>query len=251
VLRNANLSLAEVVYPAHSRLPRHAHECAYFCLIRRGGYQERYGRRLRECVPNMLVFHPPGEPHTQSFGDLNVNSFNVELGSPWLRRMAEAGLPMDRAVAFTGGQVVASAHRLFREFTSGVEDSALDIESVVAEILNGLQGSPPAANPPPWLRRVREMLHSDLLQKFSLADLAEQAGVHPVHLAAVFRSNYGYSPGEYLRRQRIEFARRRLVLHEVPLVDIAAEAGFADQSHLTRLFKRYTGVTPAQYRALH
>jgi AraC family transcriptional regulator len=52
----------------------------------------------------------------------------------------------------------------------------------------------------------------------------------------------------YVRHVRIEFARRELAASGAPLGDIAAAAGFCDQSHFSRLFKRYTGQTPAEYR---
>jgi AraC-like DNA-binding protein len=69
-----------------------------------------------------------------------------------------------------------------------------------------------------------------------------------VHFAAVFRRHYGCSVGEYLRRRRVHRARQRLAETDLPLAEIATEAGFADQSHLTRMFKRFVGLTPGQYR---
>ena len=54
--------------------------------------------------------------------------------------------------------------------------------------------------------------------------------------------------GEYVRRQRIALACRSLAESDMPLADVAIEAGFADQSHFTRTFKRQLGVTPAAYR---
>ena len=54
--------------------------------------------------------------------------------------------------------------------------------------------------------------------------------------------------GEYARRRRLDYARRQLADPDRPLAQIAADAGFADQSHLTRVFKRFTGLTPGQYR---
>ena len=54
--------------------------------------------------------------------------------------------------------------------------------------------------------------------------------------------------GCVVRHVRVEFARRELAVSEAPLGDIAAAAGFCDQSHFSRLFKRYIGLTPAEYR---
>src|SRR5277367_101323 len=106
----AQLTLADVVYPAGARLPAHSHERAYFCLIRRGCYTETYGRRTRDCGPMTLVFHPPGEPHAQQFSGSPVASFNVEIGSDWLH-----SIHLDQPAEFHGGPVAALGMKLFQE----------------------------------------------------------------------------------------------------------------------------------------
>ena len=82
-----------------------------------------------------------------------------------------------------------------------------------------------------------------------VAEFARAAGVHPVHLARVFRQYLGCTPGDYLRRPRLE--RAAVLLRETPrpLSDVALSCGFADQSHLANAFKRHTGVTPGAYRS--
>jgi AraC family transcriptional regulator len=78
--------------------------------------------------------------------------------------------------------------------------------------------------------------------------VAQRVGVHPVHLARTFRRFYQTTFAGYVRHVRIEFARRELAASSASLSAIAAAAGFCDQSHFSRLFKQYTGVTPAEYR---
>jgi AraC family transcriptional regulator len=72
--------------------------------------------------------------------------------------------------------------------------------------------------------------------------------VHPGYLASAFRRHFGCTIGEFVRRQRIALACRALTDGDAPLADVAIEAGFADQSHFTRTFKRQLGMTPAAYR---
>ena len=83
----------------------------------------------------------------------------------------------------------------------------------------------------------------------TLAALAREVGVHPVHLAHEFRRFYRESVGEYARRLRVERACAEMARSERPLSEIAADAGFYDQSHFTNVFKRHTGLTPAEFRS--
>jgi AraC family transcriptional regulator len=78
--------------------------------------------------------------------------------------------------------------------------------------------------------------------------LARDVGVHPVHLAQAFHKSYYCTVGDYVRQLRIEYARHELVASETPIIQIALAAGFCDQSHFTRTFKRIVGVAPSQYR---
>src|SRR6185295_17724913 len=72
-------SLVETTYAPNLVLPNHSHEYAYFCLVLRGTYIESYGKRTRACKPSTLIFHPPGELHSDSFHGLGARCFNVQV----------------------------------------------------------------------------------------------------------------------------------------------------------------------------
>jgi AraC family transcriptional regulator len=101
---------------------------------------------------------------------------------------------------------------------------------------------------PEWLAKARALLHARFCERLSLDDIASAVGVHPVHLATVFRKKYDRTVGEYVRERRIDYARRELVSGTTPLATIALDAGFASQAHFSSTFKRITGFTPAVYR---
>ena len=81
-----------------------------------------------------------------------------------------------------------------------------------------------------------------------LATVADAVGVHPAHLARTFRRRLGVTPGEYLRRLRLERAIALLASSDEPIADVAVGAGFYDQSHLTNALRNVTGLTPAELR---
>ncbi len=74
--------------------------------------------------------------------------------------------------------------------------------------------------------------------------------VHPVYLATQFRRAYGQSIGNYQRQLRIEFACRELEKTQESMAAIALTAGFSDQAHFSRTFKRLKGVSPREYRSV-
>jgi AraC family transcriptional regulator len=78
--------------------------------------------------------------------------------------------------------------------------------------------------------------------------IGKLVGVHPVHLAGAFRKQYHCTIGDYRRRLRVEFACREICKPDASLAQIAFAAGFANQAHFSRVFKRLTGATPGEYR---
>jgi AraC family transcriptional regulator len=198
----------------------------------------------------MLAFHPPGEPHAEAFGARLVVSFNVEIGPEWVYRMREIGGALDQPVEFHGGETARLGFRLFTELRRSDAASSVAIESLTSEILAAVAAPPVLArkSKPKWLTEARDILDARFQKPVALRAIAREAGVHPVYFASTFRRFYGCSVGEYLRRVRFERSCRMLKEPEMPLAEIALATGFADQSHFTRTLRRFTGMTPTQYR---
>ncbi|MCW2718550.1 MAG: AraC family transcriptional regulator [Pseudonocardiales bacterium] len=98
-------------------------------------------------------------------------------------------------------------------------------------------------------RAVRDYIHQHLGESISLADLATEVGLSRFHFARRFRATTGTPPHEFVIRERVDRARMMLERSNTPLLDIACACGFADQSHMTREFKKRVGVTPGRYRS--
>jgi AraC family transcriptional regulator len=98
------------------------------------------------------------------------------------------------------------------------------------------------------VKRVTDFVSANLCEDLSLETLAGQVGFSPYHFARLFRQSTGESPHEFVLHLRLEKARYLLRETNAPLAFVAFESGFANQSHLTRSFKRYLGLTPKAYR---
>ncbi|GCE07272.1 AraC family transcriptional regulator [Dictyobacter aurantiacus] len=96
--------------------------------------------------------------------------------------------------------------------------------------------------------RVRDYVLAHLDQELSLEALARQVGFSPYHFARLFRQTTGESPHQFVLRQQVEQAQHLCEKSEMPLAQVALACGFSNQSHLTRVFKRYLGLTPRAFR---
>jgi AraC family transcriptional regulator len=248
----SGIGLTETVYPAHARLPLHAHESSYFCLVLKGAYEEIDAWRRRSCSPATLVFHPAGEAHANRFGKEGGACFNLEFGSEWAKRVSAVTPALDAPVTFTCAATAGLAARLRREFHLMDNLSTLAIESLALEIIvaTARRHTSKAASQgaPLWLNQAEELIRARFAEPLSLDEIAAAINRHPVSLARQFRRRHGRTIGDYIRRLRIEDARRRLTMTDEPLAMIALACGFSGQAHFSTFFKRATGLTPKQYR---
>ncbi|HJQ67863.1 MAG TPA: AraC family transcriptional regulator [Blastocatellia bacterium] len=244
--------LTEYSYPPELRIAKHLHEQAYFCIVLQGNYTENYGKGVRTCEQRTVTFHPAGEAHSDHFHREGGRIFSVEIDPLWVERVGELSPIFDHGDRFCGGLMASLVVRIYNEFHEIDAASRLAIEGlsleVIAEALRR-QSRSTERKAPRWLEKARELLHDQFSEHHSVSQIADSVGVHPVHLVREFRRHYHQTVCEYLRRLRVEYACRRLSDTDTPLIDIALAAGFSQQSHFTKTFKKLTGVTPNQYRA--
>ena len=242
--------LSEIAYGPGDIVPSHSHELAQFCLVREGTFSEVYGRKTRDAKPLMLILRPSGETHAHHFHNTGSRCFVIEIENDWLNRLREHRGVLDDSAQFSGGLSVWLAMRLYNEFQRMDEASSLAIEGLMFEII--AEASRQAVKvslrkPPSWVKHAEEFLKANFFDTLTLDSIANSIGIDPIHLARVFKLHYGCTIGEYVRKLRIEFACREISLTATPLTEIAVAAGFYDQSHFSRTFKRIVGLTPSEY----
>jgi AraC family transcriptional regulator len=241
----------EYVYPERTVLRRHCHELAYFSLVLGGSYQEQCShRQVRLCDSKNVLYHPAGETHSDAFGDCGGAIFSIELDPKWTSTLREYELQADESLALPSRDVSSLAWRAYKAFSDAEQRSGLLLEAMALELVYQLpwrHSAKAESGTPRWLKDVVEILHAEFCRPFSLTVIASRVGAHPVHLARAFRHRYRMTVGQYVRRLRVDYAMNALTAGH-SLSDIAADAGFSDQSHLGRVFRAATGMTPRQFR---
>jgi AraC family transcriptional regulator len=132
-----------------------------------------------------------------------------------------------------------------------IDHMMLALTAHVAQTYGGLRpdAKPARGGLAPWqARRACEMLESDLGGKISLERIAADFDLSVSHFSRAFRVSTGLPPHQWLLRQRVDTAKQLMSVRDLPLSEIAISAGFANQSHFTRVFSSVVGVSPAAWR---
>ena len=250
--QGSGLILSELKHEGARKLPSHSHELAYFCLLLDGNYWEQMGRKRIIYKPLTVMFHPPGTTHIDEIGSGGGRFFNVEIKAEWIERLRECIGAIDLDSSLHEGDLAWLSMRLYREHKQMDACSMLTIEGLVLEMLAlvGRMKDVKEQHGPAWLLRAIDLLHSEFRTNLKVQDIANEVGVHPFHLSRVFRTVHRQTIGDYVQKLRVNYACKQLALPDNDLAAVALAAGFADQSHFTRVFKNVTGITPGVYRQM-
>jgi len=250
----AGFVLTETTHRPNHELPHHNHELTNIAFVLNGSFTEILRRRSIECFPQSLLIKPAGEAHANRYGSRGMRGLLIEIEPRRLETLRSWSKSLGQVSHLRGGASSIAAMRIYRELRLMDEASPLAIEGLMLEMVADLSRRSnlfSERKPPSWLGTVKEILHARFCESLSLAEIAGTVEVHPVHLARAFRKFYGCTLGEYLRSLRIEFCCRKLSTSDMPLAQIALEAGFSSQSHFSRLFKRHVGMTSTEFRSLY
>jgi AraC family transcriptional regulator len=244
----AALRVSEIEVPAHLRLASHAHSAAQICFVLEASYRESWLGEERRLAPGDCFFRPAGLAHDNRFGSETALTVVVSFDPARLAAPAPR-LPRRLDPALVGWMREEVRRELRREDPS----SAYALEGLSLLLLAEVGRSPRLPEPsspgaPEWLREAEHLIEDEHADRLTLAVLADRVGVHRATLAAGFRRHLGCSVGERLRTVRLRHAQRMLVTTRTPFSEVALACGFADQSHLGRVLRRATGLTPAGYR---
>jgi AraC family transcriptional regulator len=251
---SGGLNTQERTYRSGTRLAPHCHELASLSLMLQGEQSESVGRRRYQCPTYSAVLKGPGIEHANTIGPRVARSLFAELSPEVADTLTRASHAPLGAVCFEDIRTRGLVHQIDRELRRPESHGDLMVESLVFELLGAMLQTRlgwGSGDGDGWITRALDYLEAHYRRRFKVADVAAACGVHPSHLAEIFRKRFASSVGEWVRNRRLEFARVSLLDPSQSISRVAMAAGFADQSHLTRLFRHRFGSTPAEYRRIH
>jgi AraC family transcriptional regulator len=211
----------------------------FVCLVLDGVSTQTSGGVERSRNPGRAYFYPAGEEHHERFGAAGGRIFSVDLQGE--------GFSLPARSTELCGLAALLARQVYVRSAPANELAMLEVESLAFGLLGELARE--SCDERRWLSVARDFLRARYRSHLTLAGIAAAAGVHPVHLSRSFPRRFGMTVGDYVRSLRLDYASRELMTTRRPIADIACDAGFASQAHLTRLFRARMGIPPAAFRA--
>ena len=242
------IEVSESRFAAGLAIGEHTHRTGYMSFTLAGSVVDTIAVDEAIAAPGYSCYVPPGTPHANVFGRSGARCLLVELDTPVLRWLEGLGSDVAMPRSGFGGPWTWHGMSLYRALRHGSATS-LDYEEFIHRSFErSARTVAGRSKAPAWLARVREHLDATLERPPSLAVLARDADVHPMHLIRVFRTHTGCSPGEYVQTRRIAHACRLLLDTDLALTHVALQLGYHDQSHFSRAFKSRVGVPPGAFR---
>lgn len=235
-------------------IERHTHDDAHFVLVIDGAYVSTAHNATSAGSGPLLIYNPPGTTHRDHFADrqgvFTGRFFTLSVPVTMAVDDASAQPIAGTARALHHPSAVMIAQQLVRECQRWDHLSPLAIETMGRELLHRAMPTTRALErrAPAWLYRSVEQLHDDAVGRVTIAELAREAGVHPVYLARTFRRFVGCGPAELQRTLRVRRALALIRSTQQAFSAISAVCGFADQSHMNRAVRAFAGCTPSDIR---
>jgi AraC-like DNA-binding protein len=255
------VTLMQASFADHA-FERHSHDSFAIGLTTYGVQSFRCNGALHDSRAGDFVLFNPDQDHDGHAGSADGFRYTIwyvpeDFVASCLAPEARAGNNRYFAHPHVSDRAMAAQFAGLSGSLQATPSESLRAETLMRDFLHGMLSrhgerpeTAPAARPQAanaMLARVRDCIRSDYRRDITVAELAALSGMSRAHLTRAFGAAFGTPPHVYLNTVRIARART-LIRDGMPLAAVAAECGFADQSHLTRRFKGSMGVTPSAWR---
>jgi AraC-like DNA-binding protein len=221
-------------------VPEHAHDWPLLSLFVMGGYLTRAEPGEAFICGPSAIFYRANAAHSNTVADTGFEQVEIEFDPAWLG----GAIPTAAVSRWIGGQVGTAARGLARLFSDETDEAVVRL--ALRRFFEGADRTPPRRTPG-WVADVIGRLRED--PNLRVRDLAPVAQRHPAWLGTAYSQATGEGLAAAAARFRVERAAQLLRETELAPAQVAAEAGFYDQSHMSRTFRRLLGRLPSAVRA--
>ena len=229
------------------------HATRNLCFQANGVSLLKAGRKSFEFNGAHVSLNRAGDSQTFTVGNSVVRGISIDVPDAWLKKFSLCDLVTSDGVGIRDPDLVFLARRIYEESICGDVFSPMVVDALMVELLvnfvRRINASKRVA--PGWVQQIASAIRNDPSHPYKLEELSKLVGYHPVHIARTFREFTGKTVGEFVRCARLELARALLADNRLSIAEIAQTAGFTDQSHLNRLFRRCFNLTPHEVRRMH
>jgi AraC family transcriptional regulator len=227
----------------------HFHENDHLSFILEGGNREQRKNKELQVKPGEVLFYEGGEVHQNLNTQLPSRNINIEfeknIYSKYCTSKEHFFQRNDNKADIKFGML-----KMYQETKNSDVSSILAVHSIFLSLFKDQENKKMYRKPPVWVNATREFLNDNWSANLSLSEIAKLVDIHPVTLSKSFPKFFSTNMGEYVRKIRIEKSLSLLKQSNSSLSEIAYQCGFFDQSHFIRLFKKYTGFLPNQFKKL-
>lgn len=242
------------------RYAKHAHETFSIGIVTNGRCTYLNGKTRERIGAGSVVVMNPGDAHACNPNHDDLWSYRMlYVEVPWLIGIQQdLGISRNQdfrpflTTATTQPRLYAGLHRLYDVLTDEHAECLQKHSAALAFMAATQQALNPAPDLPRYghrgLVRAADFIRDNYARSLKLDEICSAADLSPSYLIRGFKDKYGLTPHAYLTNCRIEFSRSQLRRGR-PIAEVALAAGFSDQAHLQRSFKKLVAATPGQYRA--
>ncbi|MEM8918202.1 MAG: AraC family transcriptional regulator [Pseudomonadota bacterium] len=227
----------------------HRDDSCRVSIVLAGALAEETRRSSIVAAPLDIVIKSHRIKHENRFGPSGARLFSTKIDPTWLSILPSATGQLD----WIWLQARHGCHLAMSLLDSAARKDHNGLESLIIETLAWASHAKAKTGKKGALHRelrlLREQVLDDLNSVVNVGTAARNMGLHPVYLARAYRETFGLSIQDDRQLRRIKLSTEFLSMPEKTIAEVAQEMDFFDQSHFSRVFKRYTGTTPGKYRA--
>lgn len=231
-----------VSHAPNSEIRSHQHDWPHLGFYLAGGCVEQFDGVTAQLDGPGVIYHPRASGHADQVFANGLETIGLIFDPAWIGGASRAVL--DRPRIWRGGAAAMMANRLLASWRRP-DAGESQLRRATEQFFEAVAGTE-APRRPSWLDSVLHMLGSGPAP--TTRSIAKALDLHPAWLARRYREATGEGLQETLRRKRVERALSEVRESDMPLAEIALNAGFCDQPHMNRCFHHVLGRSPHAYR---